>query len=236
MRAAVVALVAGLTSTAVLADDAALAQRVKQLEATVESLSARVKTLEEAPRLQRVPTAAEPQQEKAWNLPIGKSAVLGPKKARYTLVVFSDLQCPFCSRVDPFLRDLVNDPELKGKINVVFKHFPLSFHKDARPAARIAIGIQQVGGDKAAWDFIELAFQNQRALSDEFYLTAIDQLQLARRPVLAAAEKADAIIGEDIALGTDSGVRGTPSLFVNGWELKQRSIDGVKALINEHKL
>ena len=235
MRAAVVALVAGLTSTAVLADDAALAERVKQLEATVESLSARVKTLEAAPRLQRRrphPSHSRKKLEPAHRQECGawpEKGALHPRRLQRPAV-------PVCSRVDPFLRDLVNDPNSRARSTSSSSTFPLSFHKDARPAARIAIGIQQVGGDKAAWDFFQLAFENQRALSDEFYLAAIDQLQLARRPVLAAAEKADAIIGEDIALGTDSGVRGTPSLFVNGWELKQRSIDGVKALINEHKL
>lgn len=235
MRAALVALVALLTSTAVLADDADLAERVRQLEATVEALSARVKQLEGAPPAAVVRTEGQPQQ-KPWSLPVGNSAVLGPKKARYTLVVFGDLQCPFCSRVDATLREIVDAPELKGKINIVFKHFPLSFHKDARPAARIAIGVQKVAGDKAAWDFIERAYANQRDLSEEMLLAIVDELQLARAPVLKAAATADSVIEADIALGYASQVRGTPSLFLNGWELKQRSVDGVKALIKEHKL
>jgi protein-disulfide isomerase len=234
MRVALFGLVALLTSTAVLADDAALAERVRQLEATVESLSARVKALEAAPA---GPARAQvPTQAKPWKLPIGNSPVLGPRDARYSLVIFAEMQCPFSARAHPLMQELLDDPELRDNINVVYKHFPLSFHKDARPAARIAIGIQKVAGDKAAWDFIELAYANQRGLDDEFFARAIKRLKLPRAAVLAAAENAEGELEAIAQLAQRVSVRGTPALFVNGWELKDRSVDGVKALIKERGL
>ena len=49
--------------------------------------------------------------------------------------------------------------------------------------------------------------------------------------------KYEAIIKEESELGsTAAKVRGTPSLFVNGWELRARSVDGVKQLIKEKNL
>lgn len=232
MRVALVVLVALLTSTAVLADDAALVERIRQLEATVDALSARVTSLEAA---RTRPEA--PPQTKPWTLPVGNSPVLGPKDARYTLVVFGDLQCPFCRRIDPFLRELVDDPELKGKVNVVFKHYPLSFHKQARPAARIAIGVQKVAGDVAAWDFMGLVYAATDAeLGDDLYLRTLDRLKLPRGAVLEAAQESSAQLAADAALAEQAGIRGTPTLFVNGWELKRRSVEGVKALIAERAL
>lgn len=63
--------------------------------------------------------------------------VLGDMNAKVTLIEYSDFQCPFC---DKFFRETY--PLLKkeyvdtGKVRLVYRHFPLSFHPLAEPAAR----------------------------------------------------------------------------------------------------
>lgn len=217
-----------------------LVERIEKLEKKVEALEKRPAA---APARDNTPP---PPQTAAYKIPVGDSPVLGNKDAKVELVIFSDFQCPFCSRVDPMLRDVVKDPELKDKVKVVFKQFPLSFHKDAKPAAKAALAAREVGGDKGFWDFSEKAYANQRALTPENFSVWAKEVGLN----VAKFEKAlkengcddanckyEKIIKEESELGSkEAKVRGTPSLFVNGWELRQRSVDGVKQLIKEKNL
>src|SRR4051812_16495511 len=100
-----------------------LVERIEKLEKKVEALEKRGPT--------NTPPPPPPPQTEAYKLTAGASPMLGKKDAKVTLYVWSDYQCPFCSRVEPMLRDVVNDPDLKDKVNVVYKQFPLSFHQNA---------------------------------------------------------------------------------------------------------
>ena len=59
--------------------------------------------------------------------------IRGDKNAAVTIVEYSDFQCPFCSRFHPTMQQIMTD--YKGKVRWVFRHFPLSFHPNAEPAA-----------------------------------------------------------------------------------------------------
>ncbi len=212
-----------------------LVERIEKLEKKVEALEKRPAAAAAAPR------EAPPPQTEAYKIPAGDSPVLGAKSAKVELVIFSDYQCPFCSRIDPMLRDVVKDPELKDKVKVVFKQFPLSFHKDAKPTAKAALAARDVGGDKAFWDFSEKAYANQRALTPENYSVWAKEIDINVAKFEKSLKDNDAkfedIIKTESELGAkEAKVRGTPSLFVNGWELRQRSVDGVKQLIKEKNL
>ncbi len=183
------------------------------------------------------PVATTPEvKEDRIHLPLADSPVLGPRSAVNTLVIFSDLQCPFCSRVDTSLRDWVEDPRLKGRLKVVFKHFPLSFHKDARAAAQAALAARAVGGDKAFWAMTEVLFQYQRQLDTTTFAMAAERIGLNVSAFNTAYRKVaghtDEVIARDVALGHKVNVRGTPSIFVNGVALKTRSVEGVLVLVD----
>lgn len=215
----------------------------KELVERIEKLEKKVEALEKRPagNAGQPAAAPPPPQTEAYKIPGGNSPVLGNASAKVELVVFSDYQCPFCGRVDPMLHDVVKDPELKDKVKVVFKQFPLSFHKDAKPAAKAALAARDVGGDKGFWDFSEKAFANQRALTPENFSVWAKEIGLDVKKFETSLKSNDAkyeeIIKAESELGAkEAKVRGTPSLFVNGWELRQRSVDGVKALIKEKNL
>jgi protein-disulfide isomerase len=212
----------------------------KELTERIEKLEKKVEALEKRPA-GPAPQAPPPPQTEAYKIPAGDSPILGNKDAKVELTIFSDYQCPFCSRVDPMLRDVVKDPELKDKVKVVFKQFPLSFHKDAKPAAKAALAARDVGGDKAFWDFSEKAYANQRALTTENFSVWAKEIGLNVAKFESTLKDNDAKYEAAVKADTDLGanaakVRGTPSLFVNGWELRQRSVDGVKQLIKEKNL
>ena len=72
-----------------------------------------------------------------------EAPVLGNPKGDVTIVEWFDYQCPYCSKLTNTLHDLVDANP--GKVRVVFKHFPLSFHKQARPAANAAMAAREQG-------------------------------------------------------------------------------------------
>ena len=212
----------------------------KELAERIEKLEKKVEALEKRPAGPARPAEAPPQTA-AYNIPNQDSPVLGKKDAKVTVTLFSDYQCPFCSRVDPMIRDIVKDPDLKDKVNVVFKQFPLSFHKDARPSAKAALAAQDLGGDEAFWKMSEKLYGGQKELTSENFSKWATEIGLDAKKFEKAVKDNDAkyetILNRDTDLGSkEAKVRGTPSIFVNGWELKTRSVDGVKALVKEKNL
>jgi protein-disulfide isomerase len=214
----------------------------KELTERIEKLEKKVEALEKRPAAKPGKRQPPPPQTAAYKIPIdpAKDAIMGKKDAKVTVTIFSDFQCPFCARVDPMLHEVVKDPELKDKVNVVFKHFPLSFHKQARPASKAAMAAKEQG-DEYFWKMSEKMLANQRALTDENFSKWAQEIGLDVKKFEQDFKNNDARYEEQITADMKTGttvakVRGTPSLFVNGWELRQRSVDGVKALIKEKKL
>jgi len=212
----------------------------KELVERIEKLEKKVAALEK-----KGPAAAQrPQREaqtEAYKIPLAASdAKMGASDAKVSVVIFSDYQCPFCARVDPLLHDVVKDPELKDKVEVVFKHFPLSFHKDAKPASKAAMAAAEQGAENF-WKMSEKLYANQKALTPENFSVWAGEIGLDVKKFEQDLKANDAEyekrIQNDISVGQSAAkVRGTPSIFVDGWELRQRSVDGVKQLIKEKKL
>jgi len=92
----------------------------------------------------------------------------GDRTAPVTLVVFGDLQDPFCARLQPTI-DSLKTLYGPSTLRVVFKNDPLSFHANAKPAAEAAMGVFALKGSDAFWHFQERAFANQRSFSQTWY-------------------------------------------------------------------
>ncbi len=155
-----------------------------------------------------------------WKLPLrGDEPVRGPRFAPVTLVVFSEFQCPFCSRVVPTLGAL---QKRYGKdLRVVFKHNPLPFHKHADAAAQLSIEAFKRKGNAGFWAAHDLLFQNQKALEDQDLQGYAQQLGLSPAATMAAigAGRHDKIIKADQLVASDFEASGTPHFFINGRRL-----------------
>ena len=151
-----------------------------------------------------------------WGL-VG-APVKGSEEAIVTIVEFSEFQCPFCSRVLPTMNQILEDPEFAGKVRVVFKHLPLGFHDRARPAAIASMAAHRQG---KFWEFHDLAFANQRDLTDANFTAWAQQLGLNMEQF--AADMADPAIAAgvdaDAALAGTLGIQGTPNFLINGTPL-----------------
>ena len=118
-------------------------------------------------------------------------------------------------------------------VKLVFKNFPLTrIHKFAMNAAVAAMAANQQG---KFWEFHHELFQNYNKLNDEKFdeiaqSLALDMAQFKQdmeNPALTA------LVQRDLKDGVDAGVRGTPTIFINGRLLQQRSLPGFKQIIDE---
>lgn len=143
----------------------------------------------------------------------GDSPVRGAAMATVTIVEYSDFQCPFCGRAHPVLVEALR--ELAGKVKVAFKHYPLSGHVRAMPAARAAEAARLQG---KFWEMHDLLFEHQLALEDadlERYATQLG-LDMERFRADVASPAVQQRIEADRAQGGSVGVEATPTLIING--------------------
>ncbi len=155
----------------------------------------------------------------------------GGKHAKVTLVLFSDFQCPFCSRVEPTLKQL--EDAYRGDLRVVWKHQPLPFHPQAMPAALAAEAAREQG---KFWPLHDLMFASQQQLAPAKYQEWAKQAGLDLRKYKASVEapRTKARIEEDMKLGASVGANGTPTSFVNCRQLVgAQPLDAFKRLVDE---
>jgi protein-disulfide isomerase len=166
---------------------------------------------------------------KVHNLPIGSSPIKGDKNAPVTIVEFSDFQCPYCSRLQPTLVQVLE--AYPKDVKLVFKDFPLSFHKQAKNAAKAA---RAAGEQGKYWEMHDLIFEKFSTVNEEMFKEFAGKLTLDMNKFNAdySSTKYDQLIQQDINMGRTAGVTGTPSLFLNGKRMQRRSLDDFKAAID----
>lgn len=130
------------------------------------------------------------------------------------VVEFSDFECPYCSRAADTLRQL-KDKYAGKPVQFVFRHFPLSFHANAKPAAEYA---QCAHEQDKFWAMHDAIFAAQRELSTDKLKELAGQVGLdtAKLDECLASGRAGQLVETDVKAGGDAGVGGTPSFYING--------------------
>ncbi|MBI5630559.1 MAG: thioredoxin domain-containing protein [Elusimicrobia bacterium] len=176
---------------------------------------------EEQVRRQKEEEEAEKREfEESFKNPkkpeIGKAAhVRGSKKAKYTLVEYSDFQCPFCGRGFKNVETLRE--KYGSKMRVVFKQLPLAMHPEAMLAAQHMEAVALQSPDKA-WEFHDKLFQNQDKLGGPFYEETAKAMGLDVEKLRQDA-KSQAVkdrIEADVQEAKKFGFTGTPGYLLNG--------------------
>lgn len=140
--------------------------------------------------------------------------VLGKSDAKVTVVEFGDLECPYCKRFHPELTTALEaNPD---EVRIVFKHFPLSFHPEAKPGAVAAECAGKLGGSETFWSFIDAVYDDQSNIGANQFTTIAKDLGLNATDFAACLSSGDFDdkIAADQALGQSIGVGGTPSTFI----------------------
>jgi protein-disulfide isomerase len=142
----------------------------------------------------------------------------GNRTAPVTMVVFSDFECPFCSRAQA-TGDQLKAFYGKEQLRVVWKNSPLARHARAKPAAEAAQGVYALAGNDAFWKFHDAAFKNQAQLGAESYVRWAKEAgvkdEAKFRHGLESHSWADKV-DRDLAEGGRIGVNSTPYFLVNG--------------------
>ncbi len=157
----------------------------------------------------------------------------GPDNAPVIIAVFDDYQCPYCARLHSILKQVLG--KYPDKVKLVIKQFPIRSHKFAKKAARAALAANEQG---KFWEFHDKLFKSYRSLNDAKFLSFAKELNLDMEKFTAGmnSEAIKNVIQKDIINGKKIGVRGTPSVYINGKVLKSRSLKGFQQIIeNELK-
>jgi protein-disulfide isomerase len=161
---------------------------------------------------------------------ISGSPFKGAADAPVAIVLFTDFQCPYCARILPLLNQALE--KNKGKVKLVFKNFPLNTHLFARKAAVAALAAGKQG---KFWEFHDLLFQNYNRLNDQVVLEQAQVLGLDIQKFEKDMNDSQIlqVINVDMQDGAKAGVRGTPTIYVNGVPLRDTNLEGFQAAIDK---
>ena len=155
--------------------------------------------------------------------------VRGKADAPVTLVVFSDFECPWCAKLEPLLAQLL--AANADTVRVVFKHLPLPMHPQAEPAALAAIAAQRQG---KFWEMHDALFAVQQWTPAAVTETATRiKLDMNRFQADLNSQETRMQLAKDKADAQAAEVAATPSVFVNGRPVRERSLPALQAMVNE---
>lgn len=170
----------------------------------------------------------EPAQP-VQNVSVDDDPSRGDANAAVTVVEFTDFQCPACAAMHPVLDEVLKS--YGNKVRFVVRDFPLNQHENARKAAEAANAANAQG---KFFEYIDVLFKNQKALDVPSLKKYASDLGLDRARFDAALDRGvyAAEVEKDVSDGELYGVGSTPTIFINGVQLKVLSADGLKQAID----
>jgi len=197
------------------------------------------KALEAIIAKRRAGPSMEERMSKRTNVDIAGAPVKGDANAAITIVEFSDFSCPFCSRVNPTIDEVMKT--YAGKVKLAFRHKPLPIHPAARAIHLGSMAAQEQG---KFWEFYTRAFNGQEEVqkaseakfktkkpgSREEMEKAMDEIGQSMAQKWAKELKMDMAkfnadvkksefksrLDSDIKFADETGPGGTPTFFING--------------------
>ena len=170
----------------------------------------------------------EPAQP-VQNVSVDDDPARGDANAAVTIVEFTDFQCPACAAMQPVLEEVLKS--YGNKVRFVVRDFPLNQHENARKAAEAANAANAQG---KFFEYIDVLFKNQKALDIPSLKKYASELGLDRARFDAALDRGvyAAEVEKDVSDGELYGVGSTPTIFINGVQLKVLSAEGLKQAID----
>lgn len=152
----------------------------------------------------------------------GGAATRGEEDAPVTIVEFSEYQCPYCGRYVAEAYPQILE-EYGDQIYYIFHDYPLSFHQYAQKMAEVA---RCAGDQDQYWEMHDLIFENQEVWSSKQNVETdinsyVSQLGLDKEEFddCLVSGKYTQTVKNDFELGTEVGVQGTPTFFINGQKI-----------------
>jgi len=170
-----------------------------------------------------------PPEPPVVKIAIDDQPMKGNPDAPVTIVEFTDYQCPSCGHTQPIIEEV-----LKGygdRVRLVARDFPLDMHKNALKAAEAAEAAREQG---KYWEYTAVLFKNQEALEVPKLKEYATQIGLDRAKFDQALDSGKFYdkVQRDLREGEKLGVYSTPTIFVNGRRLRDRTAESMKAAID----
>jgi protein-disulfide isomerase len=163
---------------------------------------------------------------------------LGNAEAQVTIIEFSDLQCPFCGQAWPIVKQIAE--EYGDDVAIYHYHYPLgtacnsAISRNTHPDACKAAEASECAADQGKfWEFVELAFLNQNKLDVGSLKTYARNLGLDSASFDACLDSGakKKYVVEDVSLGIQAGVQGTPTFFINQQRLQSWKLEDFRAAV-----
>jgi protein-disulfide isomerase len=165
-----------------------------------------------------------------FQIDVSNSPMRGPKTAPIRVVEFSDFQCPYCAELEKTLDQVLK--AFPKDVQLVYKQFPLNIHQYARQAAAASLIAQAQG---KFWELHDRFFQNFTQIDDNNIRRWAKDVGLDMTEFEKAMQsgKYEPVVQKDMADGAAAKVMGTPTLFINGKRVHDRSYEALKKTIQE---
>jgi len=147
---------------------------------------------------------------------VDDDTIKGDKNAPVTIVEWSDFECPFCTRFYQNTLGQIDEQYIKtGKVKLVYRDFPLGFHKNAQKAAEAA---ECADEQNKFWEMHDKLFDNGVSGGVSSFKQFASELDLDTskfNDCLDSGKMADEV-KKDLSDGSAAGIRGTPGFIING--------------------
>ena len=152
----------------------------------------------------------------------------GPDAAPVTITVYSDYQCPACRRLEPVVKQVIEKYPQKVKL----VHMLLTYHDFSQNAVFAAYAAWDQG---KFWEFHDRLFENQQLLNSAKVTAIAKELKLdVKRFNKKMKDPAiQRLIDRDMTDVARLGITGTPTVYINGRLLEDRSFQGFKTAIEQ---
>ena len=171
--------------------------------------------------------------------------IIGSPNAPLTLILFTDLECPFCKRFHDTMKQVMNEYGKTGKLKWVFRNFPLEqLHSKAKNEAIATECAADIGGNEKFWQYVDRLFEitpSNNGLDPSELPKIAEYIGLDKKQFESclASGKFNQRIEENIKNAAESSIMGTPFSIVIGPNGKKSVIPGalpysdVKKIIDE---
>jgi len=186
----------------------------QQIEIGIQKYIKKQQQAQAAARAQEEKVAAE----KAKNVRrvSARDHIYGDPHAPVSLIEYSDFECPFCKRFHSTAKEIIDSSG--GKVNWVYRHFPLSIHNPgAQKQAEASECASRLGGNQAFWKFADAIYARTHSNGNGFPLAQLGPLAkeigLDEKQFQECIDSGKQVsrVQEDVDEATQLGITGTPA-------------------------
>jgi protein-disulfide isomerase len=151
---------------------------------------------------------------------------MGSDVPNLTVVEFSDFLCPYCAKASTYLK--LAESSYHNRVRFVFRHYPLDKSCNSKVSSNVHPGACLLAEGAACayeqnkfWEYHDIAFETKGKISNSVVQNIASNIGLDLNAFNSCLDSGRGlkVVKEDIRAGFDAGVKGTPTLFVNGRRL-----------------